>query len=73
MQERVNLMKTSNKCRWSDNYLKSKIKWKVKYFMKKKLIKSSTKRQVKLNQIKEIRILKSLKKSQKDETKCEVI
>lgn len=66
-------MKTSNKCRWSDSYLKSKIKWKVKYFMKKKLIKSSTKRQVKLNQIKEIRILKSLKKSQKDETKCEVI
>lgn len=60
-------MKTSNKCKWSDNSLMNKIKWRTKFFMIKKNMKRATKKLTKINPKKEIKIQKKSKRFQKDE------
>lgn len=51
-------MKTLNKFKWLDNFLTNKIKWRVKFFMKKENIKNSTKSPIKINPKKETKIPK---------------
>jgi len=47
-------MRTLNKFKWLDNFLTNKIKWRVKFFMKKENIKNP----IKINPKKEIKIPK---------------